>query len=77
MTADLCTTFGHNLRAHRAALGLSQAALGAKFECHRAVVGAMERGERNVTLMTLEKVADGLDLEPSELLRAAPSASAE
>ena len=36
---------------------------------HRTYVGSVERGERNVTLSTLEAFAKGLNVHPSELLK--------
>lgn len=36
---------------------------------HRTYIGAIERGERNVTLHTLSKIASGLEIDPLELLR--------
>ncbi|WP_407470571.1 helix-turn-helix domain-containing protein [Xanthomonas campestris] len=38
---------------------------------HRAYYSAIERGEKNITIGTLVRVADGLGLKPSDLLAAA------
>ena len=70
-------TFGHNLRAHRESLGLSQEELGEKIDQQRAAVGAIERAERNITLVTLEKITKGLDLAPGDLLTSAPRTARE
>jgi len=40
---------------------------------HRAYCSAIERGERNLTLQTMVRVAEGLEVRPSELLKAAGS----
>ncbi|HEY9311777.1 helix-turn-helix transcriptional regulator [Williamsia sp.] len=36
---------------------------------HRTYMGSVERGERNLTLQTLEKIADFLEVDPIDLLR--------
>jgi len=50
----------NNVRAYRRKHGLSQEALPDACELHRTYVGAIERGERNVTLSTPEVLAKSL-----------------
>lgn len=61
--------FGKNLRAYREALGLSQEKFAAEFDIHRTYVGAVERGERNLTLLTVEYYCTRLGVDPLEMLR--------
>jgi transcriptional regulator with XRE-family HTH domain len=58
-----------NVRERRALLEWSQEDLAAAAGLHRTYVGAIERAEKNVTLATLERVADALGLAVSELVR--------
>ena len=58
----------HNLRAERKELGLSQEDLADLCQLHRTYIGSVERGERNITLSTLEKIAEALDVEVCKLL---------
>lgn len=51
--------------------GLSQEGLADRCHLHRNYVGGIERGERNPTLEVIGRLAEGLGLKPSELLRAA------
>ena len=60
--------FARNLKRYREDRGLTQAALAAAMDVDRAHVSAMERGQQNVTLVTLGKVADHLGVEPAQLL---------
>ena len=60
--------FGKRVRELRLALDLSQEKLAEKAELHRNYVGGVERGERNVSLVNIVKLAHGLDTAPSELL---------
>ncbi len=68
MEGDLQRTVGHNLRAYRQAKGLSQEAFADVLEVHRTYMGGIERGERNLTLKSLERIAGRLDLDPLVLL---------
>jgi transcriptional regulator with XRE-family HTH domain len=68
MEGDLQRILGRNLRAYRKARGLSQEALADVLGVHRTYMGSVERGERNVTLQTLERIAERLGVEPLTLL---------
>jgi len=57
------------VRETRARRGLSQEALGYVAGLHRNYVGAIERGEINPTFRVLLKLAAGLQVEVSELVR--------
>jgi transcriptional regulator with XRE-family HTH domain len=63
--------FGLAVRVRRVGRRLSQEELGAVAGMHRNYVGSVERGEQNPTLQTVFKLADGLHVTPSELLRLA------
>ncbi len=58
-----------NLRHLREQQGLSQEGFAAKCRLHRTYIGAIERGERNVTLKTLELIARALGVDPLGLLK--------
>lgn len=68
MEGDLQRTVGRNLRAYREAQGLSQEAFADVLEVHRTYMGGVERGERNLTLKSLERIASRIDLDPMALL---------
>jgi transcriptional regulator with XRE-family HTH domain len=74
MEGDLQRILGQNLRAYRKARGLSQEAFADVLGVHRTYVGGLERGERNLTLRSVERIAARIELEPLALLR---SSSAE
>lgn len=65
---DLNQRLGTNLRRYRTAVHLSQEVLAERCGLHRTYIGAIERGERNVTLATLAKIAAALQLDPLDLL---------
>ena len=65
---DIRVVFASNLKQYRQARGLTQAALAAAMDVDRAHVSAMERGQQNVTLQTLERVAAHLDVAPAQLI---------
>jgi transcriptional regulator with XRE-family HTH domain len=49
-------------------MGLSQEKFGAAVGWHRTFVGAVERGERNLTLRSVERISDQLGVHPLDLL---------
>ena len=59
---------GAAVKTSRIALGLSQEALAEEAEFDRSYMGGVERGEHNLTLMGLTKIAKALDIKPSALL---------
>jgi len=65
---DIRVVFASNLKHYRQARGLTQAALAAAMDVDRAHVSAMERGQQNVTLQTLQRVAAHLDVAPAKLI---------
>src|ERR1051326_8657697 len=58
---------GKRIKALREAKGLSQEALAGICNLHRTYIGLIERGERNLSLSTIEVVARGLEVPPSEI----------
>lgn len=70
MEGDLQLNFGRNLRAYRKRRGFSQEDFADKLGVHRTYMGGIERGERNLTLKSVEKIAGKLELEPLTLLKA-------
>ena len=69
MEGDLQRTVGVNLRAYRTERGLSQEAFADIVGVHRTYMGGLERGERNLTLRSVERIAAQLGVEPLQLLR--------
>ncbi|MEH2199640.1 helix-turn-helix domain-containing protein [Nostoc sp.] len=50
-------------------MGISQEDLAERCGLHRTYVGAIERSERNITLQTLERLAESLGVSPHDLLK--------
>jgi transcriptional regulator with XRE-family HTH domain len=65
---DPRTLFGKRLRELRLARRLSQEKLAEMADLHRNYVGGIERGERNVALLNIVKLAHALAVKPSKLL---------
>jgi len=66
---DIRIRFGKALRQKRSKMGVSQEAFADLCGLDRTYVGGIERGERNVALVNLEKIAKALNLSLSELFR--------
>jgi transcriptional regulator with XRE-family HTH domain len=69
---DLQRSVGRNLRAYRKARGLSQEAFADVLDVHRTYMGGIERGERNLTLKSLERIAARIGVDPLSLLQPGP-----
>lgn len=65
---DIRRIFGANVRRFRIAAGLSQEAVAVKMGVDRAYVSGMERGQQNVTLLTMWHLAEALNVKPADLL---------
>lgn len=64
----LAARFGKLVRRLREEQGFSQEGFAFQVGLHRTYVGDIERGEKNVTLVTADKLARGLDLTLAGLL---------
>ena len=60
--------FGTRLRSVRQQKGLSQEGLALACDLDRSYVGGVERGERNISLINIYKIARGLAVAPKELI---------
>jgi transcriptional regulator with XRE-family HTH domain len=65
---QLQRSVGRNVRRLRLARGESQEDFAAALHLHRTYLGAIERGERNLTLKTVEGLADRLGVDPWDLI---------
>ena len=59
---------GDNVKQIRQKQRLSQDDLAKKSGLHRTYIGGIERGERNVSLLNIERIAKALKVNISELL---------
>ncbi|WP_164280450.1 helix-turn-helix domain-containing protein [Stenotrophomonas indicatrix] len=64
----LVSLFAANVRRLRKELGLSQEELAEAAGVHRTYVGMIERGEKNVTIYNIERIAIALGVRPGSLL---------
>ena len=68
MSHDPKLLFGKAVRSRRHALGLSQEQLAEKADLHWTYIGGIERGERNLSLENIVKIARALRVKPSQLM---------
>ena len=66
---SLRAIFARNLRSLRLAKGLSQETLAELAELHRTYVSSVERCERNITLDSVERLANALGVKAIDLLQ--------
>lgn len=67
--ADINKRVGQNIRKYRKKKGWAQEQLAFEANLHRAYIGQIERGEKNIGLINLEKIAKALQTNISALLR--------
>lgn len=70
MAMDILRRFGKRVREIRIKKGItSQMSLALKAGLDRTYIGGVERGERNVGLKNIEKIAKAIGVSPDELLK--------
>lgn len=69
MSENILIIFGKRVREERNKQGLSQEKLAELAGLHRTYIGMIERAEKNITLVNMEKIAKGLKVELTSLLR--------
>jgi len=67
MDKEILLRVGARIRELRREKGLTQEALGEKGGFHFSYVGQIERGEKNVALLNLAKIAEALEVDISQL----------
>lgn len=76
--SGISIVIGDRIKKHRNQLGLTQEELAEKCGLHHTYIGQLERGEKNATLESVEKVVQGLGISFEILFeKVAPSESAE
>jgi transcriptional regulator with XRE-family HTH domain len=61
--------FARAMRHIREERGLSQEALAERCELHRTYIGSVERGERNISIDNMERIAHALGIEICDLVK--------
>jgi len=74
-TIDLKTLLGMAIKTQRASLGISQEELAHRAGLHRTYVSDLERGARNPSIESIEKLADALQVSVSNLFEGAENGS--
>ena len=69
MAEDIKLKLGRKIRETRVKEGYSQEELASRCGLHRTYISDIVRGERNVSVENIEKIAKALKTEPNELLR--------
>lgn len=65
--SDLSKVIGQRLRSYRLQAGLSQEQVADLARCHPTYIGQVERGEKNATLESIEKISNALNVPLSTL----------
>jgi len=69
MKKEVLIKFGQKVREERAKLGFSQEELGLKAGVHRTYIGMIERAEKNITLINIEKISKALGISKDKLIK--------
>ena len=66
---EILIKFGETVRNIRKEKGLSQEQLAFKADLHRTYIGMIERAEKNITLLNIEKIANALTVSINDLFK--------
>jgi transcriptional regulator with XRE-family HTH domain len=69
MSTNILKKFGDRVRKERLKRNLSQEQLASKAGVHRTYIGMIERAEKNITLGNIQKIADALNINISDLFK--------
>ena len=64
---EVLIKFGEKVREIRKEKGLSQEELAYRANLHRTYIGMIERAEKNITLLNIEKIANALEISVNDL----------
>lgn len=64
---EILIKFGERVREIRKEKGLSQEELSFKADLHRTYIGMIERAEKNISLVNIEKIANALQVSINDL----------
>lgn len=65
--SEIAKAVGQRIRNYRTQLGFSQEKLAELSGCHPTYIGQLERGEKNATIESIEKIAIALDVSLATL----------
>lgn len=66
---EILIKFGERVREIRKENGLSQEELSFRADLHRTYIGMIERAEKNITLVNIEKIANALEVSINEIFK--------
>lgn len=66
---EILNIFGENVRKYRRLLDISQEELASRADLHRTYIGMIERAEKNITLVNMEKIAKALKVPIEDLIK--------
>jgi transcriptional regulator with XRE-family HTH domain len=69
MKHQILIKFGNRVREERKKISLSQEEFADKVGVHRTYIGMIERAEKNLTLLNIQRIAIALKIPPHELLK--------
>jgi transcriptional regulator with XRE-family HTH domain len=67
--SEILIKFGNRVRGLRKEKEISQEELAHRADLHRTYIGMIERAEKNITLLNIEKIAKALEVKIEELLK--------
>lgn len=66
--SKILEAFGNRVKEERLKLGISQEELAERAGLHRTYIGMIERAEKNITLLNIEKISKALNVALKKLL---------
>jgi transcriptional regulator with XRE-family HTH domain len=67
--SEILQKFGERVRQLRKQKDISQEELAHRADLHRTYIGMIERAEKNITLLNIEKIANALEVKIPELFK--------